>query len=420
MTDEENPGPWRTFSAMFLVAGTCIGGGMLALPLVTGISGFIPSISIMFLCAVAMTLSALFLLEVSLWMEEGVHVITMTGRILGFPGKVVSWILFLFISYASIVAYTAGGGVQVADFFSVPKDLGSLIFILLFGGIVILGKVIVGRVNSVLFLTMIAAYIALVLTGATEIKPELLLIKKWSKSLISLPILLTAFSFQTMVPSLTPYLKKQKKPLQLAIVGGTTLTFIIYALWQMIILGIIPSEGENSLASALYESVPPTQFLREHVQARWISYVAEFFAFFAIVTSFFGMTTGLHDFFSDGLKTKGKIFEPLLLAFLIIVPTYIFATQFERVFLIAMDLTGGIGDTIQNGMIPVLMVWIGHYVMKYPGSKPIWGGRVLLSLVFAFFFFSFIIEILMQTGHMFSYYDIIEIHNAKEVYEIID
>ena len=37
-------------SAMFLVAGTCIGGGMLALPVATGVSGFIPSIAIMHFC----------------------------------------------------------------------------------------------------------------------------------------------------------------------------------------------------------------------------------------------------------------------------------------------------------------------------------------------------------------------------------
>lgn len=70
-------------SAMFLVAGTCIGGGMLALPVATGVSGFFPSIAIMLVCWLAMTITALLLIEVSLWMEEGVHLISMTSRILG-------------------------------------------------------------------------------------------------------------------------------------------------------------------------------------------------------------------------------------------------------------------------------------------------------------------------------------------------
>ncbi len=411
----------NTLSAMFLVAGTCIGGGMLALPLVTGVSGLFPSLFIMSLCALAMTISALLLLEVSLWMEEGVHVITMTSRILGVPGKVVSWVLYLFISYASIVAYTAGGGVQIAEFFSeflqVPmvKDVGCTIFILLFGMIVVLGNILVGRVNTILFVSMIAAYVALLVTGLPEVKAHLLGYQKWRTSFVSVPILLTAFSFQTMVPSLTPYLKRNKKALRWAIVGGTVITYIVYALWQALILGIIPVEGAKGLGEALCQGTPPTQFLREHVSGWWVYYIAEYFAFFAIVTSFFGMTLGLYDFLSDGLKIEKTGLGQIYLAVLIVLPTLLFATQFERAFLVAMDLTGGIGDTIQNGMIPVLMYWIGHYVMKYPNSKPFPGGRVALTFIFMFFFISLMIELLMQSGCIFSYNDIIEIHNVQQV-----
>ncbi len=112
------PNKGNLFSAMFLVAGCCIGGGMLALPVGSGASGFLPSIATMALCWLMMTLTALMLIEVSLWMEEGAHVITMTSRILGKPARLVSWFLFLYISYASEVAYAAGGGSQLAHFAS--------------------------------------------------------------------------------------------------------------------------------------------------------------------------------------------------------------------------------------------------------------------------------------------------------------
>src|ERR1700704_148792 len=107
---------------------------MLALPVATGVSGFIPSLAIMFVCWFAMTASALMLLEASLWMEEGVHIITMTSRLLGLPGKVIAWCLYLFICYASIVAYTAGGGVQIASAiksyfgYAISRDVGCVVF----------------------------------------------------------------------------------------------------------------------------------------------------------------------------------------------------------------------------------------------------------------------------------------------------
>lgn len=408
-------------SATFLVAGTCIGGGMLALPVATGVSGFLPSIFIMIICWLAMTATALLLLEVSMWMEEGVHLITMTSRILGLPGKVISWCLYLFICYASLVAYTAGGGVQVAmafrDYFGffISKEIGAVVFILVFGAVIYLGSRIVGRVNTVLFVAMIAAYIGLVGMGVPETKMELLSHRQWSGSLISVPLLLTAFSFQTMVPSLTPYLKRNAKALRFSVLGGTFIAFIIYAVWQLLILGIVPVEGSNGLAEALLRGEPATQFLREHVQSGWVCLVAEYFAFFAIVTSFLGIALGLFDFLSDGLGIQKTGSGRLILGLLIVIPIVIFATQFERVFLVAMETSGGFGDSILNGMIPVLMVWVGRYYMKMGDGKSfsVPGGKPLLIVIFAFFLLTLGLEVLIRTGQMAAIYEPFEVpvHN---------
>lgn len=388
---------------MFLVAGTCIGGGMLALPVATGISGFVPSLAIMAICWLAMTLTALLLLEVSLWMEEGAHIITMTTRLLGTPGKVVSWLLYLFICYASIVAYTAGGGVQITnainEFFnlSISKSVGCIIFLLGFGIIVDLGSTIVGRVNAVLFTAMIVAYVALIAIGMNEVDVVQLGHRHWPPSIMAIPLMLTTFSFQTMVPSLTPYLKHHAKSLRAAIIGGTTITFIAYAVWQWLILGIVPVEGEAGLAKAFELGEPPTQFLRTHVEGHWVSTIAEFFAFFAIGTSFLGIGLGLFDFLADGLHIQKKGLGKLTLAGLIIIPTMLFATQFERIFLVAMESSGGLGDSILNGLIPVLMVWMGRYHMGITGPYRVTGGKPLLVGVFLFFLAALIIQIIAYT-----------------------
>lgn len=406
-------------SAMFLVAGTCIGGGMLALPVATGIGGFLPSLAIMAICWLAMTLTALLLLEVSLWMEEGVHIITMTSRLLGRPGRFVSWCLFLFISYASLVAYTAGGGHQIAngflEYLHIPmsKSMGCIIFIVLFGVIIDMGSKVIGRVNSILFTSMIVAYFALVGMGLDEVDPSHLRHINWPFSLMAVPLILTTFSFQTMVPSLTPYLKRNAMGLRWAVIGGTIITFFIYAIWQWLILGIVPVTGENGLAAALQQGEPPTQFLRSHVDGVWVAYIAEYFAFFAIVTSFFGIGLGLFDFLSDGLKIKKQGSGKLLLGVLIVIPVLIFATQFERVFLVAMEVTGGIGDSILNGMMPVLMVWIGRYYRNMSGPIRLPGGKPVLIAIFVFFFGAFVIQILAYTIEPASMYNAYDLLNHK-------
>lgn len=398
---------------MFLVGGTCIGGGLLAFPVVTGISGFIPSMLMMFLCWLFMTISALLLLEASLWMKEGAHVITMASELLGKYGKIVSWIFYLFISYCSLVAYTAGGGHQIAEAsqpllgFSISKELSCLIFVVVFGIITDLGTKIIGRVNAVLFIAMIAAYIALVTMGIEEVKSHFLFRSyNWSYSLMSIPLLLTSFSFQTMVPSLTPYLKGHAKMLRWAIIGGTTIAFIIYLIWQWLVLGIVPIEGPHGLANALIKGEPATTFLRKITESPYLAMVAEYFAFFALVTSFLGIALGLFDFLSDGLKIQKKGWGKIALGLLVMVPSYFFAAYFERIFIVALESSGGFGDSVLNGIIPVLMVISGRYYQKRKGDYQVGGGKVLLGAVLIFFIFTLVLEVLLITGVIFSIRDI--------------
>lgn len=384
---------------------------MLALPVATGINGFLPSMVVMCICWIMMTITGLLLLEVSLWMEEGVHVDTMTHRILGNLGRVVSWVLYLFICYASIVAYTAAGGLQITIALeklfnvSLSKEIGCTLYIIVFGLVLYLGNTVVGRVNAVLFIAMIVSYISLVGMAIPEVHISYLSYTKWSGFLLAIPLMLASFSYQTMVPSLTPYLKKNLTGLRWAVIGGTSITFLVYAIWQWMMLGIVPVEGGNGLAQALIDGEPATKFLNEHVQGQYVANIAHFFAFFAVVTSFLGIALGLFDFLSDGLKIKKVGWGNVILGLLIVVPTLIFATQFERIFLVALDSSGGYGDTILNGLIPMLMVWIGRYRLGYQNGFRVPGGKILLSAVFIFFLFCLIIEILVHAGYVSSVYE---------------
>ena len=343
----------------------------------------------------------------------------MGSTILGPIGKTIAWIIFLYISYASLIAYTAAGGSLMVFggksllSLAISKQAGCMIFLLLFGSVVYLGNKFVGRINTILFIALIGAYIALMGTGLGEVKQSLLFYQNWSTAYLAIPLLLTTFSFQTMLPSLTPYLKKNVLALRLAIIGGTTLTLVVYLLWQGLVLGIVPLQGSYSLIDALVMGEPVTQFLRQHVTSQSVSAIAEYFAFFALVTSFLGIALGLLDFLSDGLKIKKKGMGNVLLTFLIVVPVYVFSAYYERVFLVALETTGGFGDSILNGIIPVIMVWIGRYHANFPATYRVWGGKPLLILVLSFFVLSLILETLMSTGWICSVVDSCEIFRQE-------
>jgi tyrosine-specific transport protein len=383
-----------------------VGGGMLALPVSTGPSGFFPSLTLLLICWAFMTTTALLLLEVNLWMAPGSHIISMTSRFLGPVGKAVSWLIFLFVGYASLVAYITGGGELMAEALStimqlpVTKWMGCFVFIAVFGLLIDQGAALVGRVNAIFVGAMVITYLALVGLGLPKLTPEYLMHQEWTGILKAAPIVLTVFSFQCIVPSITIYLEQNVKALRMAIIAGTTITLAVYILWELLVLGTVPIVGTKGLLMAYATGDAATEFYREAVGNRWISLLAGFFAFFALATSFLGIGLSLFDFLADGLKMAKTGWRKWFLALLIMGPSLFFALNFERAFLVALDVSGGFGDAILNGIIPALMVWIGRYRLKMTSQFSMPGGRLLLIGVIAIAGGVVLLEILQMVGYL--------------------
>ncbi len=393
---------WNVISVMLLIGGTCIGGGMLAIPVSTGIIGFAPSLVMMLICWAFMTATGLLILEVSLWMDEGAHMITMVTRMLGRTGRVFAWVIYLFVCYASLIAYTSAGGTITCHLFDssfgyqLAKPYASTIFIVVFGLVIYLGHYIVGRVNTVLFMGMLVAYFCLVATAGSEVSLDLLQRSDWNikLSLMAVPLLLTSFSFQYIVPSLTPMLKSNSKWLRFSVIGGTTIALLFYIVWQWLVLGIVPLDGSHGLRAAFDAGDIASDPLCYAIGAPWVSNIAEYFALFALVTSFLGMALGLFDFLADGLSIKKKGIGNLILGLLVVIPTLFFAIKYSRAFLVALNTSGGFGDAILSGIIPVLMVWKGRYKKGWESEHSLFGGKPVLCLLFIFSIFSIVLECL--------------------------
>jgi tyrosine-specific transport protein len=390
--------------ATSLVAGTCIGGGMLALPVTTCMTGFFPSLFMMLIGWAFMTTTALFLAEINMWMKKDSHIISMASRFLGKPGKIVAWLLYLFIAYASLVAYTEAGGElfqgALKNIFGIEIGIKTTIvlFVLVFGSVLYLGNIILGRINTLLMFGLVLSYLFLVGLGAPHVNFENLKRCAWGQSLIAVPLLLTIFSFQGIVPSLTIYLQQDGKALRKSIFLGTTLALVIYAVWQWLVLGSVLIEGENGLGAALAAGKPATQFLRSSIHNPLVGALANFFAFFALITSFLGIALGLFDFLADGFKIKRQGWGHLNLGLMVALPVLFFTFTLEKIFLRALDMSGGIGDAILLGLMPALMLWVGRYRMGLKSEFRTPGGKPLIVAIICYSFFVFTIEILARVG----------------------
>lgn len=381
----------KTIAATGLVGGTCVGGGILALPVETGWIGLWPAILVLLASWLFMTLTALLYAEASLWMhEDDAHVVTMSKHLLGRFGEYIAIILYLFMGYASLVAYNSGGSILIVNFVNVISDYGlarweaCIIFAVIFGSVLYLGSKILGWINSAFVIGLIVAYFSMVTIGIGEIQTTLYNRFAWKGMYSILPLMITSFSFQMIVPSLALYLDHDAKALKRSIMWGTCIPAAAYLLWLVVVLGVVPNEGAHGLAHALKQGVAATESLKYFTQSRWLASFAEYFAFFAIVTSYLGIALGLYDFLSDLTKIQKKGWGKFILGLLVFVPTLYFTVIFPNAFLTALDITGGLGDSLLNGVIPVLMVWIGRYCIGYESELKLGGGRFVLFLLFTF------------------------------------
>ena len=164
-------------SGILLVTGTCIGAGMLALPVVTGLAGFLPAIAINILCCLFMITTGLLLLEVILWSQEGANVLTLSEQFLGRWGKIVAGGSFLFYYYCLEVSYCAGGtptltgaiASVLGDYYA--RRPGTLVFFSLqFSEL--LSSLAPGRrtaLTRLLMAGLIVSFFLLVIIGSTEV-----------------------------------------------------------------------------------------------------------------------------------------------------------------------------------------------------------------------------------------------------------
>jgi len=389
---------------MLLLAGSCIGAGMLGLPIMTGLSGFFPSLIAFFAAWAFITLTRLLFVEAGGTYSRRVNLITVVGRTLGNVGKIACWILYLFLFYSLLLAYISGIGALSSKImeqffhFSFPEWGGSLFFVLLFGSVVYMGTRPVDLWNRVLMVGKIGSFLGLVFLGSRFIDPQLLMRSAPKYAVFALPILVISFGFHNMIPSLMDYLGGDTKRVRRAILLGGLFALTIYLIWQVLVLGILPLEGESGILATVRGGGEAAQAIIGVLGASSVSYAITFLAFFAILTSFLAQALGLSHFLADGFGVSYKKKEEFWLVVFTLVPPLFLAILYPNVFLKALNFAGGICAVILFGIMPVLMVWKGRKKKGSESPYRVFGGKPLLVTLFLIALFVAFFQISQMVG----------------------
>ena len=399
---EEKKG--RVLGSILLITGCCIGAAMIGLPVVAALSGLIPSIFVFTLAWAFMLSTGLLLLEVNLYFQGRVNLLSMADATLGKMGKYLCAFLFLFLFFSLLIAYLNGTGILVSDLLTyftgwkIHQNMGIIFCAITLGAILIKGVRSVDIFNRILMLGMVVSYLFIILLGFPHVESRNLAYFNFGKQTIfAIPILIISFGYQNLIPSLVSYLKRDVKKLRYAITLGCTLPFLIYVFWIVIVLGMISSE-QLTIMQRLGGEEFVTRLLQKSIASPYVVLSIQMFSSFALVTSLLAVALSCMDFLSEGIKYKNLFFKRIILCLAVITIPTVFSIVYPNLFLRALSMAGGLGAVILYGVLPVLMVWIGRYTKNLWNYRYLFGGKITLSVILILSVLIFVIEIMKQIG----------------------
>jgi tyrosine-specific transport protein len=386
------------FGGILLVAATTIGVGMLALPIATSSSGFVPAVFTYVFCWAFMLCTAFLMIELSLWLPSDSSFVSISEKTLGPIGRNLILIVYLFLFLTVMVAHIVGGVPILQDLTNLPLPtwLFAILYPCCLAPIIYFGTKWVDRINIVLFSGVALSYLSFFLTSFDRVDTQLLKFSDWSKIWVGFPVLFTAFTFQVIIPTLVNYLKRDARKIRIVVVIGSLIPLIVYLLWEFLILGIVPHEQLLEAGRLGQNSVTP---LRNVIGTSNVYLIGKYFAFFTLTTSFIPFSLSFFDFLADGLKVKKKGINKVFLLLAVFGVPLVIALIYPNIFLVALGYAGGFSCALLFGFFPPLMVWVGRYLKKTPPEyRMLPGGKSFLAFLMIFSLFILGIEMFQQFG----------------------
>ena len=240
----------KLLGSSFIIAGTALGAGMLAIPMVLAQFGMMAGTLLMLIIWLGTTYAALLLLEASIKVGGGAGMNTIAKKILGRAGQLATNGLLYALLICLLMAYIIGAGDLIQKALSqagleVSLIQSQVVFTLLSGLIVASGTRVIDKLNRVLFSLMIAILIFSLAYMAPNVDvANLLTITNHSSiDLIKTSsILFTSFGFVVVIPSLVNYNHEaSNKQLRNMVLVGSFIPLCCYLIWLYVVVGNLSS-----------------------------------------------------------------------------------------------------------------------------------------------------------------------------------
>ncbi|MBP0604458.1 aromatic amino acid transporter [Aeromonas sanarellii] len=372
-----------------IIAGVCVGAGMLGLPSAGAGAWSLWSMLAVALTMVVMTVSGWMLLESYRGYPLRVSFDTVTRDLLGEKVNALNNLSVYFVGGILLYAYITSAGLIIDGMTGMGSQLSSILFTLAFSLLVWHSTRAVDRI-SVLLVILMGLSFAFGISGLSmNVRLDLLLDRVGSEThyapyaLVMLPVALTSFGYHHSVSSMRAYYGEEKRASR-AILGGTLIALAFYLVWLVSVFGNLPrsefgpviAEGGN--VDALLKA------LGSVIESRAVASALNAFSMAAILSSFIGVGLGVFDYLADLFKfdnSRGGRAKSWAVTF---VPPLVLSLLFPFGFLVAIGYAGAVA-TLWTCIIPPLLAWKVRAAQGDEGEgfrAP--GGVLMIALVIGF------------------------------------
>lgn len=373
---------YKQIGAILLVAGTCIGSGMIALPMVLAKLGLIPSILLMLLIWFIMYYTSLVNLELNLQAGHGLSLGALGRHFSGKTAELIGTVSLKLLSYSLLAVFIYGGSSILKELIeskmAVETSFNAIAtcYALFVMALLLLPIKVIDYFNRFLFMGLLGV-VAILLTG-------LVITINWSDlPLFSdqytdlsvwaalIPVVFTSFGFQVIFHTLTNYCHKNVKMLKQAFLWGSLIPTVVYLVWTCGILSVVHQDNPefyDQMALGKVEVGELIQVLSGIARWQSVQLLVWWISILAIGTSVLGVGVGLCDSIKGMLviKVPNAAIRDVLASVMTILPAYLVVIFVPNAFIAVLGFAGMILAVIAI-LLPVYLFWQikpGH--LHYP------------------------------------------------------
>lgn len=297
------------FTTAIIITGNMIGAGILALPINLGPAGMIPSVVGALLVWAVMTYCAQIIAHQPYLAEnQNADLPTFFEMVLGKTGKYISVGANLIIFYGLLTAYLAGVITVVASLFNltIPSWVILCGYFAIVTGLASMGDVFLKKGNTYFILTMWTLFILMLIMVMPNMQKGDILAQDWGFFVSGLPILVVAFNFHNVVPTVARFLNHDRKAVSTAIWLGSGLGMCMTVVWTVAVMASLPMESKDGIdiLSAFKLNQPATIPLDSMLKSPLFDKASLGFAIVAMSTAYIATGVALISFIRD--LTSGR------------------------------------------------------------------------------------------------------------------